>query len=93
VDTCTDPNSVSNLDRLGVASPGGTLSAVDGMIWRVDAHTRSEKDVVADFNVSAIQHYTIEVCVEIIAHMDVATKLAAKRWFEMNLITNGTKSS
>lgn len=85
------PYSVSNPNGFGIASPSRPLIRIYGVIRRVDSYAWPEKHIVANENAATVQHYAIEICVEVIAYVYVLPKLTAKSRFKVNIQTNGAQ--
>lgn len=62
--SCTNPNIVSYLNRLGIAGSVNTLPCIHCVIRCVNTYSWSKKYIISNLNASTIQHNTIKISIK-----------------------------
>jgi len=77
----TNPNIIANSNWNSIAIKRSTFG-LETMTSCINSHIRPNQTVIADVYFCNVEHRTIIISMEIVAHMDILTKVA------MEIITN-----
>ena len=77
----TNPNIIANSNWNSIAIKRSTFG-LETMISCINSHIRPNQTVIADVYFCNVEHRTIIISMEIVANMDILTKVA------MEIITN-----